>query len=156
MDLLTEMLSNYKGTLLIVSHDRDFLDQTVNKILYFEGKGKASLFLGGYSDFLNYQTQDKEIKSKKLNQLIQKQNKNEKLSFKFKYELEHMPIETEELGIKIKKIKNELKDNNLYINDPERFEEITTQLSILENDFVKNKMVRELLEMEEAINKQNE
>ncbi len=158
MDLLTEMLSNYKGTLLIVSHDRDFLDQTVNKILYFEGKGKASLFLGGYSDFLNYQTQDKEIKSKKIKPInTKKQNKNEKLSFKFKYELEHMPIETEELGIKIKKIKNELKDNNLYINDPERFEEITTQLSILENDFVK-KETRwlELLEMEEAINKQNE
>ena len=79
MDLLTEMLSNYKGTLLIVSHDRDFLDQTVNKILYFEGKGKASLFLGGYSDFLNYQTQDKEIKSKKIKPInTKKQNKNEK------------------------------------------------------------------------------
>jgi len=158
LDLLTEMLSNYKGTLLIVSHDRDFLDQTVNKILYFEGNGKISLFLGGYSDFLNNQTNDKETASKKIKLIdTKKQNKNEKLSFKFKYELENMPIETEELGIEIKKIKNELKDNNLYINDPERFEEITTQLSILENDFEK-KETRwlELLEMEQAINKQNE
>ena len=40
------MLSNYKGTLLIVSHDRDFLDQTVNKIMHFEGDGKVSMFLG--------------------------------------------------------------------------------------------------------------
>ena len=40
MDLLTEMLTNYKGTLLIVSHDRDFLDQTVNKIIHFKGDGK--------------------------------------------------------------------------------------------------------------------
>ena len=158
LDLLTEMLSNYKGTLLIVSHDRDFLDQTVNKILYFEGNGKISLFLGGYSDFLNNKTNEKETKSKKIKSIdTKKQNKNEKLSFKFKYELENMPIETEELGIEIKKIKNELKDNNLYINDPERFEEITTQLSILENDFEK-KETRwlELLEMEQAINKQNE
>ncbi len=158
MDLLTEMLSNYKGTLLIVSHDRDFLDQTVNKILYFEGNGKASLFLGGYSDFLNNQTNEKEAKFKKIKSIdIKKQNKNEKLSFKFKYELENLPIETEELVIEIKKIKNELKDNNLYINDPERFEEITAQLGILENDFAK-KETRwlELLEMEEIINKQNE
>ena len=158
LDLLTEMLSNYKGTLLIVSHDRDFLDQTVNKILYFEGNGKISLFLGGYSDFLNNKTNEKETESKKIKSIdTKKQNKNEKLSFKFKYELENMPIETEELGIEIKKIKNELKDNNLYINDPERFEEITTQLSILENDFAK-KETRwlELLEMEQAINKQNE
>ena len=158
LDLLTEMLSNYKGTLLIVSHDRDFLDQTVNKILYFEGNGKISLFLGGYSDFLNNKTNEKETESKKIKSIdTKKQNKNEKLSFKFKYELENMPIETEELGIEIKKIKNELKDNNLYINDPERFEEITTQLSILENDFEK-KETRwlELLEMEQAINKQNE
>ena len=158
LDLLTEMLSNYKGTLLIVSHDRDFLDQTVNKILYFEGNGNISLFLGGYSDFLNNKTNEKETESKKIKSIdTKKQNKNEKLSFKFKYELENMPIETEELGIEIKKIKNELKDNNLYINDPERFEEITTQLSILENDFEK-KETRwlELLEMEQAINKQNE
>ncbi len=158
LDLLTEMLSSYKGTLLIVSHDRDFLDQTVNKILYFEGNGNISLFLGGYSDFLNNKTNEKETESKKIKSIdTKKQNKNEKLSFKFKYELENMPIETEELGIEIKKIKNELKDNNLYINDPERFEEITTQLSILENDFEK-KETRwlELLEMEQAINKQNE
>ena len=45
MDLLTEMLTNYKGTLLIVSHDRDFLDQTVNKIIYFEGKWEKSQYL---------------------------------------------------------------------------------------------------------------
>ncbi len=158
MDLLTEMLSNYKGTLLIVSHDRDFLDQTVNKILYFEGNGKASLFLGGYSDFLNHQTNEQETKSKKIKSIdTKKQNKNEKLSFKFKYELENMPIDTDELDNKIKKIKNELKDNNLYINDPERFEEITNKLIILEQEYEK-KEARwlELLEMEEAIKKENE
>ena len=62
MDLLTEMLSNYSGTLLIVSHDRDFLDQTVNKILYFDEKGQVFIFLGGYSDFLKSQQNEKIIK----------------------------------------------------------------------------------------------
>ena len=64
LDLLTEMLSNYKGTLLIVSHDRDFLDQTVNKILHFNTNGNVSLFLG-YSDFLNSQIKNNTNKSPK-------------------------------------------------------------------------------------------
>jgi len=155
MDLLNEMLSNYKGTLLIVSHDRDFLDQTVNKILYFEGDGKASLFLGGYSDFLNHQSSQEEIKNvKKKLPDSKKQNNNDKLSFKFKYELDNIPNETAKLEEKISLIKNELKDNNLYINNPDRFEEITKELIILEKNFeTKEFRWLELLEMEEAIKK---
>ena len=80
MDLLTEMLSNYSGTLLIVSHDRDFLDQTVNKILYFDEKGQVSIFLGGYSDFLKSQQNEKIIKSisKKKNNYKVVSSKNNK------------------------------------------------------------------------------
>jgi ATP-binding cassette subfamily F protein uup len=158
MDLLNEMLSNYKGTLLIVSHDRDFLDQTVNKILYFEGDGKASLFLGGYSDFLNHQSSQEEIKNiKKKLPDSKKQNNNDKLSFKFKYELDNIPNETAKLEEKISLIKNELKDNNLYINNPDRFEEITKELIILEKNFeTKEFRWLELLEMEEAIKKIDE
>ena len=158
MDLLTEMLSNYKGTLLIVSHDRDFLDQTVNKILYFEGDGKASLFLGGYSDFLNHQSSQEEIKNiKKKLPDSKKQNNNDKLSFKFKYELDNIPNETAKLEEKISLIKNELKDNNLYINNPDRFEEVTKELIILEKNFeTKEFRWLELLEMEEAIKKIDE
>ena len=52
LDMLEDMLTGYKGTLLIVSHDRDFLDQTVSKILAFEGDGKVEGVIGGYSDYL--------------------------------------------------------------------------------------------------------
>ena len=158
MDLLTEMLANYKGTLLIVSHDRDFLDQTVNKIMYFEEGGKVSMFLGGYSDFLNHQSNQKQVNQEKKKILRSKKNKsNDKLSFKFKFELENIPNEIAEIEEEISLIKNELKDNNLYINDPVRFEEITNKLIILEQEYEK-KEARwlELLEMEEAINKENE
>ena len=72
LDLLEEMLVQYKGTLLIVSHDRDFLDQTVNKILFFEGDGEVTFFNGGYSDFLQYQTILEE--EKKLNNTIVNNN----------------------------------------------------------------------------------
>ena len=158
MDLLTEMLANYKGTLLIVSHDRDFLDQTVNKIMYFEEGGKVSMFLGGYSDFLNHQSNQKQVNQEKKKILRSKKNKsNDKLSFKFKFELENIPNEIAEIEEEISLIKNELKDNNLYINDPVRFEEITNKLIILEQEYEK-KEARwlELLEMEEVIKKENE
>ena len=52
LDMLEEILCQYKGTLIVVSHDRDFLDQTVTKILAFEGDGKIESVVGGYSDYL--------------------------------------------------------------------------------------------------------
>ena len=158
MDLLTEMLANYKGTLLIVSHDRDFLDQTVNKIMYFEEGGKVSMFLGGYSDFLHHQSNQKQVNQEKKKILRSKENKsNDKLSFKFKFELENIPNEIAKNEEEISLIKNELKDNNLYISNPNRFEEITNKLIILEQEYEK-KETRwlELLEMEEAMKKENE
>jgi ATP-binding cassette subfamily F protein uup len=158
MDLLTEMLSSYKGTLLIVSHDRDFLDQTVNKILSFDGDGKISMFLGGYSDFLNHQS-DKMLtnKNSKKKENITKIKKIEKLSFKFKFELENIPQAIKIIQEEISSLKNELKDSNLYISNNNRFEEVTEKLSTLEKE-LENKENRwlELLEMEEAINKENE
>ena len=158
MDLLTEMLANYKGTLLIVSHDRDFLDQTVNKIMYFEEGGKVSMFHGGYSDFLNHQSNQKQVNQEKKKILRSKKNKsNDKLSFKFKFELENIPNEIAEIEEEISLIKNELKDNNLYISNPDRFEEITKKLNILEKEFdEKEQRWLELLEMEEVIKKENE
>ena len=158
MDLLTEMLSSYKGTLLIVSHDRDFLDQTVNKILSFDGDGKISMFLGGYSDFLNHQSDKFHInKSSKKKENITKIKKIEKLSFKFKFELENIPQEIKIIQEETSSLKNELKDSNLYISNNNRFEEVTEKLSTLEKE-LENKENRwlELLEMEEAINKENE
>ena len=158
MDLLTEMLSNYKGTLLIVSHDRDFLDQTVNKIMHFEGDGKVSMFLGGYSDFLNHQSNQKEInRPKKKISNLKVSKTSDKLSFKFKFELENIPNEIAKKEDELSLIKNELKDNNLYISNPDRFEEITKKLNILEKEIdEKEQRWLELLEMQEAVKKANE
>ena len=50
--MLAEILIAYKGTLILVSHDRDFLDQTVTKILAFDGDGKIGEYVGGYSDYM--------------------------------------------------------------------------------------------------------
>jgi len=133
MDLLTDMLTNYKGTLLIVSHDRDFLDQTVNKILYFDGDGKISIFMGGYSDFLKHQEEINLVKSQTIKKNIIKEDskpKTKKLSFKFKYELEKIPKEIEDIQKNITAINHELQDSNLYLDDPDRFNLITEEVRL--------------------------
>tara|TARA_Y100001970_G_scaffold154618_1_gene189457 strand:+ start:4539 stop:6359 length:1821 start_codon:yes stop_codon:yes gene_type:complete len=153
MDLLTDMLSNYKGTLLVVSHDRDFLDQTVNKILSFSEEGNMSLFFGGYSDFLKNQDIKKIIYSNKKSKIIKKIPKiQNRLTFKYKFELENIPKEIIELNEKILAIKNELKDSNLYLNDYKRFNKITNELVQNEEELNK-KEIRwlELMEIEESI-----
>ena len=155
MDLLTEMLTSYKGTLLIVSHDRDFLDQTVNKIIYFKGSGKISIFMGGYSDFLKYQKEDNLLA---INKIKKNPKKNEvkktknKLSFKYKFELQNLPNEIEDIQLKINNINNELKDSNLYLEDISRFNEITEEMGLLKEllNAKENRWIN-LLEMEEKL-----
>ncbi len=152
LDLLIEMLSNYKGTLLLVSHDRDFLDQTVNKILFFEENGKVSLYLGGYSDFLNHQNTNSNSNIKKKDKSYEKKlKKNNKLSYKYQFELENIPKEISLLQEKITNIKNELKDSNLYLNNFDHFSSITKELLEIEL-LLEKKEIRwlELMEMKEA------
>ena len=159
MDLLTEMLSNYKGALLIVSHDRDFLDQTVNKIIHFEGNGKISLFSGGYSDFLKHQENLKEkkfFKNKKINSKHFSHPTN-KMTYKFKFELEKLPAEIREIQTRLENITNELKNTNLYLNNIKEFNNITKEMSELENQLLqKENRWLELSEMEESIKHSNE
>ena len=153
LDLLTEMLSNYKGTLLIVSHDRDFLDQTVNKILHFDTNGNVSLFLGGYSDFLKSQTKKNTNKSPKKNKsLNDKTNKSLKLSYKYKFELENIPKEINKIQEELNMMTNELKQSNIYLENHERYLEITKKMESL-NKTIKIKEDRwlEILEIEEKL-----
>ena len=151
LDLLTEMLSNYKGTLLIVSHDRDFLDQTVNKILHFDTNGKVSLFLGGYSDFLKSQTKKNTNKSTKKNKNSNdKSTKSLKLSYKYKFELENIPNEINTIQEELNIMTNELKQSNLYLENHDRYLAITKKMESLNNELkMKEDRWLEILEIEE-------
>ena len=155
LDLLTEMLSNYSGTLLIVSHDRDFLDQTVNKILHFKEDGNVSLFFGGYSDFLKSENQQvtKNKETKKSHSENNKVNNSKaKLSYKFQYELEQLPNQIKNIQQELEDIKNELKDTNLYLENYERYQEITSKMEVLNSDLnTKENRWFELIKMEEDL-----
>jgi len=134
---LEEVLLNYKGTLIVVSHDRDFLDQTVNKILAFEGNAQVDGYIGGYSDYLKAkegsQKKDKKKKesvnkSKPTQQEIEKPKTVNKLSYKLDRELKQLPDKIEAITQDIKQMNEILNDADLYKNDPDLFHQTVNRL----------------------------
>ena len=144
LDMLGEILISYKGTLLLVSHDRDFLDQTVTKILSFEGDGVVEETIGGYSDYLSFKnsklTQNSKNKNEEKNskfKVIAKsgENKNnKKLTYKLEFELNSLPSKIKNLENDINDFNEKLSDPNLYLNEPDIFFEITKKLEKSKED----------------------
>jgi len=119
LDMLEEYLIGYKGTLLVVSHDRDFLDNVVTSILAFEGNGVIESHLGGYSDYIEYKSRQENLRKdnvfKAATSSAQLQNKSDNRSFvtlkftnKLRAELERLPEKIENLEIKIAELSEEL------------------------------------------------
>ena len=144
LDMLGEILISYKGTLLLVSHDRDFLDQTVTKILSFEGDGVVEETIGGYSDYLSFKnsklTQNSKNKNEEKNskfKVIAKsgENKNnKKLTYKLEFELNSLPSKIKNLENDINDFNEKLSDPNLYQNEPDIFFEVTKKLEKSKED----------------------
>ncbi len=143
LDMLEDILEQYKGTLIIVSHDRDFLDQTVTKILAFEGDGKVDGVIGGYSDYLEKVKNRKD--EEKEEEAVRKQAKKaeapaapkappKKLSFKLQHELDTLPEKMNEMHTSIEHLTNLLADADLYSRDPQAFLKISADLEKLKND----------------------
>jgi ATP-binding cassette subfamily F protein uup len=131
LDMLEEILMQYKGTLIIVSHDRDFLDQTVTKILAFEGDGKIVSCVGGYSDYLAKenseapQIEKKTSPKKKTNKNTPAQPEEKKpsvkLSYKVERELKQLPDKITSVETVIKELSDKLSDSDYYQRDPDAF-----------------------------------
>jgi ATP-binding cassette subfamily F protein uup len=117
LDMLEDILANYKGTLFVVSHDRDFLDQTVNKILAFEGDGGIEVHIGGYSDYeANRKTSDIKIAKKQKEDRV-KIKEVKKLTYKLQYELDGLPKKVENLNKELSEINNQFADPNFFSNN---------------------------------------
>ena len=159
LDLLEEILINYKGTLIIVSHDRDFLDQTVTRILAFQGDGKVIDCIGGYSDYLKLKKnsfKNKNLIKHDLNKVkkdnLSKTSNNNKLTYKLEHELSTIPSEIEKLETIISQMNNILSDADLYTKNIDKFLESSKTLEMskkkldeletrwLELDLKKNKL----------------
>jgi len=145
LDLLQEVLSDYEGTILIVSHDRDFLDRVVTSIVYMPGDGTAVEYAGSYSDFLNkHHGNHVEIQIKKKNEggkvqeASREVSKPLKLSYNQQRLIEVLPQEIEKMEAELAEIKLLLNDANLYVDRPDEFNRLTMRYSELTAD-IENK-----------------
>lgn len=140
LDLLQEVLDEYQGTILIVSHDRDFLDKVTTSLLYMKGDGSILEHIGSYSELLEKLNGKavKNAKKEKKQEPVQMREEvkiNHKLSYKDKRLLEVLPLEIEEIEQKIGRIEKILtEDVDLYTRDPARFDQLTTELQELRFD----------------------
>ncbi len=119
LDMLQNFLSEYQGNLLMVSHDRDFLDNVVSSIMAFEEDGTITHHLGGYSDYLEFKNRGKvekmEAKAstkavKTIETPIEENKKPQRLSYKYVVELEKLPLKIEKLEKKIADLSEELSE----------------------------------------------
>ncbi|MEL1249939.1 ABC-F family ATP-binding cassette domain-containing protein [Aurantiacibacter gilvus] len=138
LDLLQEVIADYEGTVLIVSHDRDFLDRTVTVTLGLDGSGTVDIVAGGYED---WQKQRKARPTKKASGGTEKGAKSPappppppkdpaKLSYKDQRDYERLPSRIEELEGLIAKGETALADPELYSKDPDRFHRINKSLEL--------------------------
>ncbi len=132
LDLLQEVIADYDGTVLIVSHDRDFLDRTVTLTLGLDGSGFVDIVAGGYEDWEKKRSQrSKPAKSKIAKPASdapaprKSAKPSSKLSYKDQRDYELLPARIEELEAAISKGETILSDPGLYTSDPQKFTDIT-------------------------------
>ena len=136
LDLLQEILCDYDGTIILISHDRDFVEQVATRVLFFEGNGNIIDFTGGYRSYLNNcsvdksrkNTDRKSVKSKTMMDLRAKK-KNVNLSFTDHHRLSEIPREVERLELEIKKLEDFLSIDDLYLSDQKKFDKASTALA---------------------------
>jgi ATP-binding cassette subfamily F protein uup len=132
LDLLEEMLADYDGTLLLVSHDRDFLDRLVTSVIAVEGHGEVAEYVGGYSDYQRWRpTREAEAPVKTAAPSAaraQRTKSTTKLSYKDQRELDELPARQEALHGEIARLESELADPALYGRDPDGFAQRSTRL----------------------------
>ncbi len=138
LDLLQEVLDDYGGTILIVSHDRDFLDRVVSSVIYLKGDGTVYEHAGSYSELLE-KLPGHEIKpvskvnAKKTTSQSTTSAKPKKLSYNQQRLLEVLPAEISAIEQEISQVEQELSNADLYTSDPKRFDELSRKLPELQN-----------------------
>ena len=131
LEMLLEILADYTGTLIIVSHDRDFLERLVTRTLVFTGEEIVDLY-GGYTDYLTYHKKDvkveKHVKKKIIENIPETAPKQQKLSYKYVRLLESLPLEIDQLEKKITELESELFEHDLYMLNNDKFNKLTDNL----------------------------
>jgi len=139
LDLLQEVIADYEGTVLIVSHDRDFLDRTVTITLGLDGSGRVDIVAGGYEDWVRkrYEARRAPLKAGAQAREAPREERpgspssagNRKLSYKDQRDYDRLPAEIERLEAEVSSDETALSDADLYRSDPERFAELTERIA---------------------------
>ncbi|AIU66891.1 ABC transporter ATP-binding protein [Vibrio coralliilyticus] len=145
LELLEDLLANYQGTLLLVSHDRQFVDNTVTTSWIFEGEGEIEEFVGGYHDAQQQREQTKKARAVEKPIKAEKQveespktapvkSKPKKLSYKLQRELEVLPAKLEELEAEIESMQEQVNDPDFFSQPVEQTQPILDKLSAVEQE----------------------
>jgi len=141
LDLLQEVIADYEGTVLIVSHDRDFLDRTVTITLGLDGSGKVDIVAGGYEDWVRKRYQDHRSPAKAGAQAARSAETqasppaarltpaSTKLTYKDQRDYDRLPGEIERLEAEVTADEQALSDPDLYSRDPDRFARLTERIA---------------------------
>lgn len=136
LELLEELLSDYKGTLLLVSHDRTFLDNVVTSTLVFTEEGNICEYIGGYSDTLSQLKQSPKvhIESKKIKPEKNIGKQTTKLTYKEQKELNELPARIEKIETEKRILETATTEPGFYKQDPTIIKETMMRLQQLEHD----------------------
>jgi ATP-binding cassette subfamily F protein uup len=166
LDVLEDMLGDYEGTVILISHDRDFLDRVVTSVIVPEGNGRWIEYAGGYTDMLAQRGADLKREAPKSAPVSETERsaKNtpaaaapgkRRLSFNEKHALETLPKSIAKLQTEIAKQQQHLDDPDLYAKDRAAFDKASgalakaqTELQLAEDRWLELEMLRE--EIEEA------
>ncbi len=162
LDLLEEMIDEYPGTVIVVSHDRDFLDRTATSVLMSEGEGRFLQYAGGYTDMLAQRGRGVEAKNADAPKSAKaSENKprpaaapaRRKMNFSDKHDLEKLPARLAELDRQIAALQAQLSAPDLYSRDPKTFAALSQKLAeaqqahgVGEERWLELEMLREELE----------
>lgn len=145
LELLEDIINQYQGTVIIVSHDREFIDNTCSSVWAFEGNGKVTDIVGGYSDYeayVSYLAEQEKQAAQPAAKKIEKQPtpaakpaaKTNKLSYKLKLELEQLPNKMEQLEADVEAQQNVVGDPDFFKQDSDITTKALNHLAQLESD----------------------
>lgn len=138
LDMLQGMLADYTGTLIVVSHDRDFLDRTVTEILAFEGEAEVNHVFGGYTDYMREihgqrpkaRKQDKPESKPQTSAPEPLDPMKKPLTYGEKLELKKLPDQMESAQAALEQIQGKLDESGLFEKDPEGFQALISNYEL--------------------------
>ena len=161
LELLQELVAGFAGTMLLVSHDRDFLDRTVTSTIAPDGDGRWIEYAGGYSDMLaqrgTVRLDDRKARARTASEVARpveaSRAPSKKLSYKQKFALESLPKKIEAVGAAISRLENDIADPAFYERDPKGFQNTIAALdreraalTAMEEEWLELEMLREEVE----------